>query len=170
MNYFVFTLKSRKLYKEINGDSSWVTNQVIPGAHTKVTGKLVFLLRSRNYEIESHLGFPGRKAKIFSIQVSSRARWVHSLFLGVVRENIVSQKRQNTTILCWSIVSFRDLILIFQRASRSLLYGSHRQPTLPVSNWCYSTLGVSPILRFLFPQNPLCSKTTSRSAMEGDVS
>ena len=92
MNYFVFTLKSRKLYKEINGASSWVTNQVILGAHTKVTGKLVFLLRSRNYEIESRLGFPGRKANIFSMQVSSRARWVHSLFLGAVREKIVSQK------------------------------------------------------------------------------
>ena len=61
---------------------SSVTNQVIPGAHffsaslggggegaggahIKVTGEFVFLLRCRDCELWSHLGWPGRKANIF---------------------------------------------------------------------------------------------------------
>ena len=79
MNYFAFPLKCKKLYKKINGapklsyKSSKTRGPCLPSitgggrgeAHIKVTGKLVFLLRGRDCELWSHLGWPGRKANIF---------------------------------------------------------------------------------------------------------
>ena len=79
MNYFAFPLKCKKLYKKINGASKLsyksantrspfllsITGGVGGEAHIKVTGKLVFLLKCRDCELWSHLGWPARKANIF---------------------------------------------------------------------------------------------------------
>ena len=76
MNYFAFLLKCKKLYKKINGASMLSyksSNTRSPfllsitgrGAHIKVMGKLVFLLRCRDCELWSHSGWPGRKANFF---------------------------------------------------------------------------------------------------------
>ena len=82
MIYFAFPLKCKKLFKKINGASKLSyksSNTRSPfllsitggrgggrgGAHIKVTGELVFLLRGRDCELWSHLGWPGRKVNIF---------------------------------------------------------------------------------------------------------
>ena len=86
MNYFAFPLKCRKLYKKINGASKFsykssntrspFLRSITGGSPyiSDVEGRFVFLLEGRNRKLSSHLEWPGRKANIFSMQVSSRAR------------------------------------------------------------------------------------------------
>ena len=104
---------------------------------------LLVSLRDRNCEFWSHLRWPGQQGNISPMQISSRARCVHSL--RAVRKEKSKAKHHHT-------VSFRVFILIFRQAFPFLLYGSSSPPP---AGW-YSVisrvryLGVPLIFRFLF--------------------
>lgn len=104
MNCFAFPLKCKKLSKKINGASkltykssntrSPFFRSVTEGSPYKSeVGRGEARLLARGKELRPLVSLRVARGIIF-IQVSSRARSAHFLFLRAVREKIVSQKGQ----------------------------------------------------------------------------
>ena len=122
MNFFAFPLKCQKLYKKINGASklSYKSRNTRSPFFRSVTGGSPYksevgrgeaCLLARGKELRTLVSLRVARGIIF-IQVSSRARWAHFLFLRAAREKncFSKQAKRHQTLLKYRLLSGGDVL------------------------------------------------------------